>query len=321
MLQPVRVLLVDDYAPIREFVRSLLHRRHEIQVVAEVADGLEAVVTAQALNPDLILLDIGLPTVNGIEAARRIRQVSPESKIIMLTELHAWSFAEEALRCGASGYVVKSDAAGELLQAVDAVFKGGEFVSSSIAGRNVAATGMDHERRHEAGFFSDDQLLLDHVTEFVGAHLEAGNSAIVLATEPHRKGILQRLAESRFDVARAFEQRRYFALDADDLLSHVMVKGKFDPARCWELSGVLEKASEVSRGPQGRVGLYGECVNILCARGNTDAAIDMESAGNQLFDRFNVHILCGYSVSGLHPVMDGPVFQCIRDLHSAVHFH
>src|SRR5439155_862233 len=85
--------------------------------------GLEAVRKAQQLHPDLILLDIGLPSLNGIEAARRIRELSPKSKILFISENRSWDIAEEALRIGAGGYVVKSDAAGELLPAVEAVLR------------------------------------------------------------------------------------------------------------------------------------------------------------------------------------------------------
>ena len=81
----VRVLVVEDFLPFRRFVCSTLGKRRDLQVICEVSDGLEAVEKAEELKPDLILMDVGLPTLNGIEAARRIRKVSPESKIIFVT--------------------------------------------------------------------------------------------------------------------------------------------------------------------------------------------------------------------------------------------
>ena len=94
---PIRVLVVDDYQPWRRFVCLTLQIRPELQVIGEVSDGLEAVKKAQELQPDLIVLDIGLPTLNGIEAARRIREVSPEAKILFVSENRSWDITEEAL--------------------------------------------------------------------------------------------------------------------------------------------------------------------------------------------------------------------------------
>src|SRR5215468_1678785 len=119
----LRVLVVDDYEPWRRFSLTTLQKRPELKVISEASDGLEAVQQAQKLQPDLILLDIGLPSLNGIEAARRIREVSPSSKILFVSENRSRDIAEEALRTGANGYVVKSDAANELLPAVDTVLQ------------------------------------------------------------------------------------------------------------------------------------------------------------------------------------------------------
>src|SRR5215469_8874370 len=110
----IRVLVVDDYEPWRRFIRLTLQAYEKLQITGEASDGLEAVRKAQQLQPDLILLDIALPTLNGIEVARQIRKVSPSSKILFVSENRAWEIAEEVLRVGGSGYVVKSDAAGEL---------------------------------------------------------------------------------------------------------------------------------------------------------------------------------------------------------------
>ena len=128
----VRVLLVDDFEPWRRFVRSTLQNYPEFEVLLEVSDGLQAVQKAAQLDPDLILLDIGLPGLNGIEAARRIRNVAPHSKIIFLTENSAEDIAEEAFRIGAAGYVVKTDAARELLPAMQAVSSGQRFISTRL---------------------------------------------------------------------------------------------------------------------------------------------------------------------------------------------
>lgn len=138
----VRILVVDDYKPWHDFVSTTLRSQPELQIIGRVSDGLEAVQQAQQLQPDLILLDIGLPTLNGIEAARRIQELSPTSKILFVSENRSADMAEEALRTGARGYVVKSEAAGELLPAVKAVLEGKRFISASLAGHFLVATTL-----------------------------------------------------------------------------------------------------------------------------------------------------------------------------------
>ena len=127
----VRVLVVEDFEPFLQFILSMLGKRRDLQVIGEVADGLEAVREAVELKPDLILMDIGLPSLNGIEAARQICKLVPESKIIFLSQEYSADVVQEALRVGAWGYVVKRSAATDLLAAVEAAISGKRFVSST----------------------------------------------------------------------------------------------------------------------------------------------------------------------------------------------
>jgi CheY-like chemotaxis protein len=125
----VRVLVVEDFEPFRKFVTSALAGVRDLQVIGEVSDGLAAVQKAVELQPDLILLDIGLPTLNRIEAARQIRKLVPESKIIFLSQESSADVVQEARSIGAWGYVAKTRAGTELLAAVEAIMSGKRFVS------------------------------------------------------------------------------------------------------------------------------------------------------------------------------------------------
>ena len=124
----VRILLVDDFVPWHQAAISLLQPNAALQVIGQATDGLEAVGKAIDLQPDLVLLDIGLPGINGIEVARHIRSVSPGSKIVFLTENNSRALVERAMGTGAHGYVIKSDAVRQLLSAVEAVIAGAKFI-------------------------------------------------------------------------------------------------------------------------------------------------------------------------------------------------
>ena len=118
-MSSVRVLVVEDYEPFRRFVCSTLGKKAGLQIFCEVSDGLEAVQKGGELQPDLVLLDVGLPRLNGLEAARRIRTLSPNSKILFVSQECSADVVQEGLSIGALGYVAKAHAGSELLAAVE----------------------------------------------------------------------------------------------------------------------------------------------------------------------------------------------------------
>jgi len=126
----LRTLIVEDHEDLRALLRSLLENETQCVVIGEASDGLQAVQRAQELQPDLILLDLSLPKLNGMEAGRRIRKISPHSKILFLSQEPAPEIVQSALGLGA-GYLLKSDAK-QLPAAVDAVLEGRKFVSDRL---------------------------------------------------------------------------------------------------------------------------------------------------------------------------------------------
>lgn len=129
----IRVLVVDDYEPFRRFARSILERGPSLQIIGQASDGLEAVQKAEQLQPDLVILDIGLPTLNGIEVARRISKLSPASRILFVSQESSAEVVDEALRTGALGYVIKAHAGSELATAVEAVRQGRHFLGNGLS--------------------------------------------------------------------------------------------------------------------------------------------------------------------------------------------
>jgi CheY-like chemotaxis protein len=223
----IRVLVVDDFEPFRRVVFSILQNKLDLRTIVEASDGVEAIELAQVLQPDLILLDIALPKLNGIEAARRIRDLAPRSKVLFVSQESSVDVVQAAFTAGASGYVFKVDLASELPVAVKAVLRGERFVGGRFAGHGftgasdarIPGSARGHKivaplqwqtiempRRHEAGFYSDDAGLLDGFTQVVGASLKAGNSVIVVATESHRGSLFPRLQAHGLDIAAAVEQ-------------------------------------------------------------------------------------------------------------------
>ena len=223
----IRVLVAEDFPAFRHFLASTIQSSPDLQVICEVADGLEALQKAWELRPELVLLDIGLPRLNGIEAARQIRHLSPKSKILFVSQESPDDIVQAALETGAEGYVLKADAGRELIAALDAVLRGQTYVSKSLAGHGLTNVpdrsaihlvemrhgletrrqqGLQSTHHHEVGFYSDDRSLLDSFTHFVGAALKNGNAVILIATETHREKLLGRLQAYGLDVSAAIEQ-------------------------------------------------------------------------------------------------------------------
>ena len=335
----LRVLVVDDYEPFRRFVGSTLRKRPALQIVGETSDGLEAVHKAEELQPDLIVLDIGLPTLNGIEVARRIRKLSPESKILFISQERAADVVQEALALGALGYVVKAHAGSELLAAVAAVLEGGHFVSSGLSGHGFAhatdeqATDPCHEkalpsltprkaeitRSHELEFYSDDAAFVVGFTRFIEASLRAGNAVVVVATEAHRKDLFATLQARGVDIVAAIDQMRYISLDVADMLSTFMVNGLPDPARCLKLAGdLVMEAAKAAKGEPPRVAVCGEIAPTLWAQGKADAAVQVEHLWDEIARTHEVDILCGYVLNSFQREHEGHIYERICAEHSAV---
>jgi len=126
-LGPIRILIVDDFEPWRRHVCSILAEDPDLEVVCEGSDGLEAIQRCEEFQPDLILLDIQLPKMNGLDAARKIRNVSPATKILFLSSYHNLEVMRDALKIGV-GFVVKADAGRDLLSVMRSAVRNEPFV-------------------------------------------------------------------------------------------------------------------------------------------------------------------------------------------------
>ncbi|HBZ71791.1 MAG TPA: DNA-binding response regulator [Deltaproteobacteria bacterium] len=191
-----RVLLVDDHLLMREGLRAILEREPSLAVVGEAASGRDAVVLTRALRPDVVIMDVAMKDLNGIEATRQIRAERPEAKVVALSSHSDRRYVAAILAAGASGYVLKANAYDELRRAVDAATQGKSHLSAEVAGAVIetalavrppagSAYGTLSAREREVL-----QLLAEgHTSSEIGGHLHLSTSTV----ETHRRNLMGKL--------------------------------------------------------------------------------------------------------------------------------
>ena len=152
------VLICDDHTILREGIRMLLNSQPDMHVVGEAMDGREAVEKARALKPDVILMDIAMPSLNGLEATKQIRREDPNARVLVLTMYESDEYVAQMLEAGATGYVLKKVAGSELVSAIHAVYQGEAFLYPSITKRLV----QDYLRRIET---DQERITSDNLTD------------------------------------------------------------------------------------------------------------------------------------------------------------
>jgi hypothetical protein len=242
-----------------------------------------------------------------------------------------------ALATGAKGYVVKADVGSDLLVAVNAVLRGERFLSSSLASRELSDSKNEDTAyhpsrkkvaplpprnvatRHEVAFYPDEAAFVDGFARVAEAALSVGNAAIIIATEPHRSGILQRLSADAVDVETALRQGSLVQVDTLDTLSAIMVNNLPDPLRCSEMiRDLVTRASKSAKGEHARIAICGECAPTLLSEGNVEAAIRLEQLWDENTKNYNADTLCGYLWSTFPRKESIPIFKKICAQHSAV---
>ncbi|HET6352636.1 MAG TPA: response regulator transcription factor [Coriobacteriia bacterium] len=203
----IRVVLADDHRLMREGLKLQLLRIEDVEVVGEAADGEEAVSLTEALRPDLVLMDIGMPVLNGMEATRQIVERVPESRVIVLSGHSEQRFVTEALQAGAAGYVLKDAEFDELAQAVDAVAAGGVFLSPSVqaaivdefAGREPRMRGVSPR-----SLTAREREVLQLIAEGLTTKQVASKLGLSVKTvETHRRQVMEKTnANSVADLVR-----------------------------------------------------------------------------------------------------------------------
>jgi len=190
------IVLADDHRLVREGLRRLLEERKDFRVIGEATNGQQAVEIAEAERPDLVLMDISMPGLSGIDATRRICKNGSATKVLILSMHDNRSFVEEVLRAGASGYVLKDAAASDLLRAVDAVRSGDSFLSPSITQQVVDAIANPGDRSAASleSLTERERQVLTLIAEGLSSKQIAGQLGVSLKTvESHRANLMDKL--------------------------------------------------------------------------------------------------------------------------------
>jgi DNA-binding NarL/FixJ family response regulator len=195
---PIRILLADDHAVVRDGVRALLEKQTDMEVVAEAADGREAAQLAEDLRPDVVIMDVGMPNLNGIDATRRILNAHPQIAVVILSMHQDESYVLRSLKAGAKGYLLKDSLRSDVLDAIRAVAQGRSFLTRKISRMMQEDYIQEMEQR---GLEDSYDLLTDREREVLQLAAEgkpnkeiAGALNISLTTvETHRTHILQKL--------------------------------------------------------------------------------------------------------------------------------
>ena len=196
-METIKVLLVDDHTIVRQGIRALLESVPDIQIIGEAEDGKAAVEMAEKLRPNIILVDISLPMLNGLEVTRRVRKKVPECKVLVLTMHENEMYVSQILRTGASGYLVKKTAVSELIMAIRSVHQGKAYFSPSIS----KIVLNDYLRKESKGDGPSTELLSNREREILQLLAEGYSNkeiAVILnlsvkTVSNHRNRIMQKL--------------------------------------------------------------------------------------------------------------------------------
>lgn len=213
-MKKTRVLLADDHALFRDGLSGIISAQSDMLVVGEASDGLEAFVKAQELKPELILMDVQMPGMDGIEAVRQIKQVLPDTIIVMLTVRGDDNMLFDALRYGAQGYLLKEIRSQELLEMLRGAFRGEVALSPSLAGRVLSefrrlSKGGLPEKEDETGLTEREQQVLFQASKgATDKEIAAALNISLNTVKTHIRNILSKLhVRTRREAARAAQAK------------------------------------------------------------------------------------------------------------------
>lgn len=203
---PLRILLADDHVTVRHGLKLLIDSQHDMSVVSEVSDGEAAVQGALALKPDVVVMDISMPGMNGLDATKKLKQQQPNAAIITLTRHSDDAYLQELLRAGVLGYVLKQSAPVELLQAIRAAAVGEQYLDSTLAKRVTSGFLAREARANNAVAVLSDreaEVLRRIASGYSNKETAARLSLSVKTVEAHKANAMRKLGlNGRIDIVK-----------------------------------------------------------------------------------------------------------------------
>ena len=203
--KPFRILLADDHVTVRQGLKLLIDNEPDMDVVGEASDGSEAVHKARELSPDVVVMDISMPGVNGLAATRALRQIRPDVKIVTLTRHGDQAYLQELLRAGVSGYVLKRSAPTELLHAIRAAAAGGQYLDTTLTARATAVlAGKDSTAKAATPLTEREAAVIRLIASgYSNKEIAARLSLSVKTVEAHKANAMRKLdLTSRIDIVK-----------------------------------------------------------------------------------------------------------------------
>ena len=204
--RPLRILLADDHVTVRHGLKLLIDNEPDLKVVGEASDGNEAVQRARELKPDVIVMDISMPGMNGLAATRTLKKLQPGTAIVTLTRHGDDAYLQELLRAGASGYVLKRSAPTELLHAIRGTAAGGQYIDSTLTARVTAEfIGKEGRAKKPAGKLTDREagVLRLIASGYSNKEIAAQLSLSVKTVEAHKANAMRKLElTGRIDIVK-----------------------------------------------------------------------------------------------------------------------
>ena len=207
MATRIRILLADDHVVVRQGLKLLIEGQADMTVVSEASDGASAIQQAQELKPDVIVMDISMPGMNGLVATRALKRVQPDAVIVTLTRHSDDAYLQELLRAGVSGYVLKQSAPAELIQAIRAAAAGGQYLDSSLTARVTAGfLARDGKKLNQSGATPSDresEVLRLIAAGYSNKEIAARLTLSVKTVEAHKANAMRKLGlNGRIDIVK-----------------------------------------------------------------------------------------------------------------------